>query len=1045
MSDNGYNVFTENLKIVDYRVLILGIPETELEDLLTYFVSERGSISKSLYEDFLIANAVGNLNQFMAHVQSVSLIEDIDIVKIRQEISKLILGHNPKLNPDNIIINKNKVLKLKSDKDDKDLIILSKNSNWNQSYYDEDGRYDPNTTNGKNSLEKPDKSNKKGETKSINNLEFKNEQVWWARLNEYIKVKVFSDEDIEFILTQRYFHNVTSFNTYIVTNCITDVEAIYERIDGMGVNVSPSKVIGELFALCVSVNGSISYEKAKELQPEDVDDNTSNQSGTQKAYSKRNNKSKKNAKNKPSFKQVTKKELIRLEDNIKLSLIGQDDAVNSLAKAIKRASIGIKDPIKPIGSFLFAGKTGCGKTLASKVLADELIKIKKNRIVIDCSEYSADHEYSKLIGCFVPGSKVLMGTGGLKNIEDIEVGEEVITHKGRNKKVEYVHEYDQDGEMIKYTTVNSNIPVTTTKTHEIFAIKHAHCDKGDKRAYRICKPTCKQEYCVNPPYESYKPEWIPASELEKDDVLVYPIYKPTGEFPKVLDLADYTDCSSRYKYDNEFVWAQKHVKVPRFIEVNEDLVRLAGYYVSEGGTSGEARTINFTFHSKEHDYIIEVVKLIRRVFGKDVRIKVQDRVEEGNSYRIWVSSKIVCHFMSSLFGHNTYVKRLPEWFKDLPDTLVRNFLETAVFGDGCTVIPRRMDYSTVSPDLFSHMELLFRRLGYLSYNQLEYKPNPKHTDRYRIYISGTQIEKLNDEFNFNIDLKDMKSTNIQRKAWTDDDYVYLQIKEIEKVNYTGKVYDLAVKNDTSYIISTAVHNSPNGYIGHDNGGVLTNAVIASPFSVVVFDEIEKASTKVYDLLLQILDEGRLTDGKGVSVSFKDTIIIMTSNIGVKELDDVSKTIGFGDVAVLNEKKKGKALDSALKKKFKPEFLNRIDAILHFKDLTKKDYMKIIDIELYKLTENLKTNDTDYKDIALEFDDKVKKYIYKEGVDAKYGARPIKRTIEKSVSNLIAETLLEDSYDYNSIINVTLKNKKIALNIEEPKKANDSKLFMHTEG
>lgn len=1048
MSNSKHTIHPEVIKTVDYEILILGLPKNDLEDLLTHFVLERGKVSKSLYEDFLIANCVANLNQFMAYINTATQEGEIDLITLRKELTDFILSHNKDLNPSNIVINKNQVLKLKTSTD-KDSIILSENVYWDKSYYDDKGNYKP--LSKKDTVKKANFRKDSSDTlsKDISELDWKEAKVWWDRLREYILIKQYSEENIENILRQRYFHNSTSFNTYIVSNCVVNVEEIYERIDGMGANVDPSRIIRELFELCEGVNKGLNFTRAKELyevDPDLLDLDEGEDTNTSSANTSRARKkfgSKKPNKKKHMFKNVPKKELLKLNDNIKVSLIGQDEAVDKVTESIKRASVGLKNPIKPIGSFIFAGKTGCGKTLASKILADELINTKKNRVIIDCSEYSSDHEYSKLIGCFVPGSKVLMGTGGLKNIEDIEIGEEVITHKGRNKKVEHVHGYDQDGKMIKYTTVNSNIPVTTTKTHEIFAIKHAHCDKGEKRAYRICKPTCKQEYCVNPPYENYKPEWIPASELEKGDILVYPRYKPTGKFPAKLDLADYTDCSVRYKYDDKYVWAQKHVKVHRFIEVNEDLARLAGYYVSEGGTSGGAKTINFTFHSKEHDYIIEVVKLIRKIFGNAVRIKIQDRVEEGNSYRIWVSSKIICHFMSSLFGHNTYVKCLPEWFKDLPDTLVKGFLETAVFGDGCTVIPRRMDYSTVSPDLFSHMELLFRRLGYLSYNQLEYKSNPKHTDRYRIYIGGNQIEKLNDEFNFGIDLKNMKSTNIQRKAWIDDDYVYLQIKGLEKVNYIGKVYDLAVKDDTSYVIGTAVHNSPNGYIGHDDGGVLTNAITANPFSIIVFDEIEKASSKVYDLLLQILDEGRLTDGKGKSVSFKDTIIIMTSNIGVKEMDDVTKTIGFGDVSLLTEDKKNKSLKKALKDKFKPEFLNRIDSIVYFKDLTKNDYMKIVDIELYKLTENLKLNNTEYKDITLNFDNKIKKFIYDNGVDEKFGARPINRAIEKYISTKIASVLLTNDFSPYVVVNVTVEDKEVVLRTEDKEKEQEMSLLVNS--
>jgi len=222
--------------------------------------------------------------------------------------------------------------------------------------------------------------------------------------------------------------------------------------------------------------------------------------------------------------------------------------------------------------------------------------------------------------------------------------------------------------------------------------------------------------------------------------------------------------------------------------------------------------------------------------------------------------------------------------------------------------------------------------------------------------------------------------------------------------------------------------APAGYIGHDNGGVLTNALMNNPFTVVVFDEVEKASTKVHELLLQILEEGRLTDGKGNPVSFKDAVVIMTSNVGVREVDAIGKTIGFGDVAKITDDKRSVAIDSALKKKFKPEFLNRLDDIIYFKSLVKKDYMKIIDIELYKLNDNLKNNDTDYKNVELKFADAMKEFIYKEGIDDQYGARPLKRAIEKLIATPLAKKLLaEDIQDANIFVNI--KDDKVVFSVD----------------
>jgi ATP-dependent Clp protease ATP-binding subunit ClpA len=623
MSKNKYNVNAELLKSIDYKILVISIPEEDVEDLLTKFSSESGKISKSYYDDFLISDFIANINQLMGHIKEITTsLEDININALRKEVVSLIIKHNKLLDPENIIINSNKVLKIRKDKLSDGDIELTKNSYWNKSYYDEEGNYIPNKNKEKHN--RPEIKNR-----DINQMSYDAVPVFWDRLSEYINIKRYNEDDIDYILSLRCFHSTTSFNTYIVQNFVVDVEEIYERVEGMGVNVDPNKIIRELFQLCVSINDTISYKRAKDLQPEGEDDEEENK--RPKAFSNRKSSTKNTKKSNLSFKKVPKKKLLELSSNIKNQLIGQDDAVDQITEAIKRASVGLKDPFRPIGTFLLAGKTGTGKTLTSKVLADELIESKNNRVIIDCSEYSSDHEYAKLIG------------------------------------------------------------------------------------------------------------------------------------------------------------------------------------------------------------------------------------------------------------------------------------------------------------------------------------------------------------------------------------------------------------------------SPQGYIGHDQGGYLTNAVASNPFSVIVFDEVEKASSKVYDLMLQIFDEGRLTDGKGQPVSFKDTIIIMTSNIGVQNIKDISKTIGFGDVSEITEKKKNKAIKDALQSKFRPEFLNRIDSIVYFKDLSDDDYKKIIDIELDKITNNLKLSNTDYKDVELEFDKKIKKYIFENGVDKDFGARPIKRVIQKDIANEIASVLLECEDVEDLKVKVTIKRNKV---VAETKYIEDKEMFLH---
>ena len=620
MSLNSYEVHKVWINEADFEVLVLKIPDNELEDKLAYLAREKGIIPKTLYEDFVIANCIANINQLLSHIKQ-QMSNPPDLMKIRDELIIEILKINNSLNPNNLIINKNYVVKLKTDNvlDDGEK-LLTDNKNWNVSYYEELQNDDSIDSDSK------EKGNLPKEMKDIENLEFTVTKKWWKRINQYVEIKKFLEKDIESILKQRYFHDRSSFQTFIVSLCVVNSEELLIMLDTMGIpnRIAPPILMHEIYDLCKAINPFLTYENAQELTNgmSDEEDSAYNYDGGVHNQTSMIGQTKNKAYRKQlKFKDISKKDLLRLGDIMKLSLVGQDDAIGVIVDTIQRASVGLKDPVKPIGSLLFAGKTGCGKTLSAKVLADELIKKRKNLITIDCSEYSSDHEYSKLIG------------------------------------------------------------------------------------------------------------------------------------------------------------------------------------------------------------------------------------------------------------------------------------------------------------------------------------------------------------------------------------------------------------------------APPSYVGFEQGGHLTNAIIENPFSVVVFDEIEKASSKVHELLLQIMDEGRLTDGKGKRVSFKDAIIIMTSNIGVKEVNAVQKTIGFGDVAELTETKQNKAIVKAIKNKFKPEFLNRVDSIVNFKPLTKKDYMRIIDIELYKLNSNLRHNATEYKKCELTFDKRVRNFIFKKGINEQYGARPLKRCIEKEIASPLARKLLAENVVPDSKIMVSVFKGKITFDIE----------------
>jgi len=626
MGDNNkYDVEQVYLESSAYNLLILKIPENEIDDKLTYLSREKGLIAKSLYDDFLIATCVANINQFLQHLNQ----KGTDLPKlneIRAEVIEKILKVNKKLDPKNLILNKNHVIKLKKGKiNSKEEMLLIKNEFWNKDIYKESEK-------NEKAEVKLDKSN----IKNIKDLEYTTAEKFWKRIQHYVIIKQFNEDDVDSLLSERSFDTRSSFEQYVITICINEIEDLFHKLDKLGLpqRIDPLKLIHELYELCRSSNPFLDFDIYKNSTTNDEDDVLDPFASFHKTAEAGFEENHLNKKKKVKlFRHIAKSSLLDLGSKIKGSVIGQDEAINDLVDAIQRSSVGLKDPEQPIGSFVFTGYTGCGKTYTAKILAEELIGSPKGIVTIDCSEYTADHEYSKLIG------------------------------------------------------------------------------------------------------------------------------------------------------------------------------------------------------------------------------------------------------------------------------------------------------------------------------------------------------------------------------------------------------------------------APSGYIGHEQGGYLTNAVKKNPFSIVLFDEIEKASDKVHQLLLQIMEEARLTDGKGHHVAFRDTILIMTSNIGVEEVESISNTIGFGNVGEVTAKKQGGAIAQALKKKFKPEFLNRITSIINFNGLTKENYLSIIKLELDKLRRNLKINNTSYSTLRLKFDESLHDFIYSKGVDEKFGARPLKRTIEREISTPLARKLLNEDVDDYSKVKIYVKDDELKIDIDQDSKVVDPPFYM----
>lgn len=234
--------------------------------------------------------------------------------------------------------------------------------------------------------------------------------------------------------------------------------------------------------------------------------------------------------------------------------------------------------------------------------------------------------------------------------------------------------------------------------------------------------------------------------------------------------------------------------------------------------------------------------------------------------------------------------------------------------------------------------------------------------------------------------------------------------------------------------------APPGYVGYEEGGQLTEQVRRKPYSVVLFDEIEKAHPDVYNILLQVLDDGQLTDGLGRKVNFKNTLIIMTSNIGVRKLKDFGQGVGFETTARRDGRQEHakSVIQAALKRTFAPEFLNRLDDLVIFNSLTQENIYQIIDIALKDLYSRLAE-----MDYTLELSEDAKKFVSEKGFDPQFGARPLNRAIQKYIEDPLAEFILNKKPKENSLLLADLNEEEdkltISLNgVRKEKKKEDNK-------
>ncbi|MGL4654553.1 MAG: LAGLIDADG family homing endonuclease, partial [Sarcina sp.] len=433
-------------------------------------------------------------------------------------------------------------------------------------------------------------------------------------------------------------------------------------------------------------------------------------------------------------------------------------------------------------------------------------------------------------GCFVPGTKVLKSNGSIANIESFKGGEEIITALGNNSIVETLLHYEIEEEIIKIEASNETLELTSD--HKVLAINTKACKKEWKDRSKlpvVCRKTCsldKGGKCEKEPYKEYILEWVEAKNLKENDLIAYPRVK---ENPKSItyDLLDYCKSDKGIKYDDDHIWYEigtnklESPKVNRFIKFSEELFKIFGYFIAEGWASlnenNRTYKLGFGFNSSEIECIDEVVRLVKKVFNVEGKVY---KHKEKQATSIEFNSKILVEFFRVKFKVGANNKQIPsEIVKYASNEEIKVLLAMMLRGDGSysdinsSGSSFRIKYTTTSINLTRQIRLLLARVGYWSSFHTRVKEKETEHDEYSVRISGKQLLGWNNDFSYyQIPIREQKFYR-NDSFYMDEDYFYIEIKNISKYDYKGKVYDISVPKDTSYVAnSIAVHNSAAGSI-----------------------------------------------------------------------------------------------------------------------------------------------------------------------------------------------------------------------------------------
>jgi len=629
--------------------------------------------------------------------------------------------------------------------------------------------------------------------------------------------------------------------------------------------------------------------------------------------------------------------LLKMEDDLNAVVIGQSEAIKKVVKSIRRNRAGLKDPNRPIGTFMFLGSTGVGK-------------------------------------CHGKGTKILMFDGTIKNVEDVKVGDLLMGDDSTPRKVLSLARGRDN--MYRIIPLNGGDPFTCNSPH-ILSLKKTG-------SYEILNIPLNEYLEKNRYFKHIYKLWRTSVEFESKPVLIEPyfmgLWLGDGNSSNVgITTADPEIVDYVYKIADK--WGLK-------VSIHSQIDNKSKTYNLVGKTGGEFydNTLMKSFRS----YLLMSKKIDNKI-SEDSKFIPDDYLYNDTNTR----KKLLAGLIDSdgYQFHNCY--QISTKYKNLAEQI--------------SFLSRSLGYRTnikskVIKDTEYYLVNICGDLSDLEY-LLDRKRSTKRLQKKNVSLTSFNVEYIgvDDYYGFEIDNNHLYLLG----DFTVTHNTHLS-KMLAKIMFDNP--EALIRVDMSeYMEKFSVSKligAPPGYVGYNEGGQLTEKIRRHPYSILLLDEIEKAHPDVFHILLQVLDDGVLTDSYGRKVDFKNTIIIMTSNIGSRKLKDFGQGVGFMTSAkAANAEGNAKSvIEKELKKSFSPEFLNRVDDVIVFESLGKEDIFKIIDIEMSGVYGRLKE-----MNVNVEVTDKAKSFICDKGWDEAFGARPLKRAISKYVEDPLAEEIIKANF------------------------------------